>query len=833
MDENEDPSVTAAIVNVVCELGWRRPQDFLPLAPRLFELLVDSGNNWMAIKLIKLFATMTPLEPRLVKKLLPPLTSIIRTTPAMSLLYECINGIIQGGILGGSDAGEDAIAILCVNKLRGMIMVEGDPNLKYVALLAFNQIVLTHPFLVAQQEDVIMNCIDSPDMSIRLRALDLVVGMVSQDNLMSIVGRLMRQLRASSAHAELEADSSGGNSPYHSGDEDAEPRKKKADRSLILPDDYRVDVIRRISKMCSINNYANLVDFDWYINILTQLARSAPVVTVRQNEPSSRDSAPTDATESIGSELRNVAVKVKAIRPNATRAAETIIIDAYRGTTQPSLKARGALRPASWIVGEYASYLGSPEELLDALLHFIKSQTAGPPEILSMLLQAIPKVFAHLSGDENQSWTPERKTMLTLIMARIVYAIEPLGLHPVLEVQERAVEFTELMKLAAEAAAGQEASSSNDEDAPLLLTQAIPSLFAGLHLHSIAAGAQRNVPIPDELDLDAPINSRLGELLRDVGSVGDDTGDVDEIADYYHQKPSVSTVTLSAPAIERLGGGDSGVVESYQNSEDAYLDPDIVARRRAERAERNRDDPFYIAPKTDSGSNTPLDAVIRNENGTDFDVDSIPIMQLDLGRISPAVGSPRKPATPQSRMRIQVEADETLGGSGLSTPRSGEVDVRGKAKKKNAAGALFVDSSNIAQFSLEGPPEGEEAYDVGEDEDEMKKAMKEVEKLRLEMQRANERIHASDEVKQEVVRKKKKTVKSASDEMGQDGETTVVKKKKKRAKQPVGKMADDKVDNQTSGVADVVVKKKKKTTKKKKVEEEFKPEANAAAGSLL
>lgn len=54
MAPDEDPSVTAAIVNVVCELGWRRPNDFLPLAPRLFELLVDGGNNWMAIKLIKL-----------------------------------------------------------------------------------------------------------------------------------------------------------------------------------------------------------------------------------------------------------------------------------------------------------------------------------------------------------------------------------------------------------------------------------------------------------------------------------------------------------------------------------------------------------------------------------------------------------------------------------------------------------------------------------------------------------------------------------------------------------------------------------------------------------
>ncbi len=54
-------AVTAVIVNVICELGWRRPHDFLPLAPRLFELLVDGGNNWMAIKLIKL-VRITMLE---------------------------------------------------------------------------------------------------------------------------------------------------------------------------------------------------------------------------------------------------------------------------------------------------------------------------------------------------------------------------------------------------------------------------------------------------------------------------------------------------------------------------------------------------------------------------------------------------------------------------------------------------------------------------------------------------------------------------------------------------------------------------------------------------
>lgn len=70
------------------------------------------------------------MEPRLIKKLLPPLTNLIRTTPAMSLLYECINGVIQGGILEGADGAREGeeIAALCVNKLRGMIAVEGDPN---------------------------------------------------------------------------------------------------------------------------------------------------------------------------------------------------------------------------------------------------------------------------------------------------------------------------------------------------------------------------------------------------------------------------------------------------------------------------------------------------------------------------------------------------------------------------------------------------------------------------------------------------------------------------------------------------------------------------------
>jgi AP-3 complex subunit delta-1 len=55
----------------------------------------------------------------------------------MSLLYECINGIIQGGILDNSDdaSGSEEVATLCVSKLRGMIMLEGDPNCKVIITL--------------------------------------------------------------------------------------------------------------------------------------------------------------------------------------------------------------------------------------------------------------------------------------------------------------------------------------------------------------------------------------------------------------------------------------------------------------------------------------------------------------------------------------------------------------------------------------------------------------------------------------------------------------------------------------------------------------------------
>lgn len=713
---------------------------------------------------------------------------------------------------------------------------------KYVALLAFNKIVLTHPFLVAQQEDVIMECIDSPDITIRVQALNLVKGMVSSDNLVSIVSRLMRQLKNSTSSGRSTAQRYETNS-----DDDAEaevaidPNEREAEQAPPLPDDYKIDVISRILVMCSQDNYSNLVDFEWYIDILTQLVRMAPVA--RQVDEEMKQGASTtklsagDVSEKIGDELRNVAVKVRAIRPAVVNAAEMILRQSSAETATRQPVASGALRPAAWIVGEYADDLTSAEDTLGYLLQTIPR--AKYPDALATCLQATIKMFTQVTGSDLESWTSERKAKTSLLLARIIHILEPLTLHPNLEVQERAVEFTELLKLTAEAVSGQPASNEEfQQDPPLLLTQAIPSLFNGWELNSVALGAQQNVPLPAGLDLDEPIHPNLGSLLAAADTVTLGTEEEDEFEAYYHRRPSSPTkVSTSEPAINRIADAPEEIATSYQAGEESYLDADIMARRKAERAERNRDDPFYIQEASGrTGTSTPIHNILQTENGPDLDIDSIPIMQLDLGKLESAnTLSQEHPAPrPKPRQRIVVAQDENLAGSGLSTPRNYDSENNSDAftksrVKKLKQSLLQVDSSNIGNLSLEGEPGGKHTNGSGYDadlqkqeEDEMAQAMKEVERLRLEMQRANERIQVAQGVDVEgtVIRKKKKkaTKPKVEGEIEAVEPTAVkVKKKKKKTAVPDAEVGAE-GEGGGNGAADAVVKPKKKKKPKPPVE---------------
>ncbi|KAI4135869.1 MAG: hypothetical protein LQ347_000283 [Umbilicaria vellea] len=831
MDEHEDPSVTAAVINIVCELGWRRPRDFLSLAPRLFDLLVDGGNNWMAIKIIKLFATLTPLEPRLMKKLLSPLSTLIRTTPAMSLLYECINGIVQGGILegtGGVREGEE-IASLCVDKLRGMIIVEGDPNLKYVALLAFNKIVISHPHLVSMHHDVILSCIDDPDISIRFQALDLGASMVNSGNLSAVVDRLIRQLSSAPVlnradHADEERRSFHSVEPAADSD-DEDPAEslrqsgKTPDSIPSLPDGYRITVMRQILSMCSQNTYANIVDFDWYLDVLVRLVRLVPSSTdVPQAHPRvdwenrSAELTGDDISSTIGSELRNVAVRVRTVRVEAVGAADSLI--AINGREQMLRRSgnggQGVLRFAAWIVGEYADSLPDQHNTLTSLLHH--SVLSMSSESICAYLQAVPKVFASITARDYEAWGTERQTLTSLLLARITHFYEPLTKHPNLEVQERSVEFIELMRVAAEAIANH--GEVNDAG-PLLLTRAMPSLFTGMELNPVAPSAQRKVPLPDGLNLDVPFNHDLAQLLQHASEELVPDSEYAEVEWVYHQR-SARKQELGPPRKMTKSVDQTGSL--YQHTaEEALADARLAAKTRAE---RNRDDPFYIAhDESSSGTSTPFHDILKKSNGEDVDIDSIPIMDLDLGDRTPTINESEKEAPNGKSKRVrhfQIVVDENIDvddpasevASATASRTNSVLPRRNKAKRS----VLEVDSSGLVSFSLEDESDSMtdrrfKSETTKAEEEEMEKALREVERVRLELQRASERIAVKD---------------------GTPLDGTIVKKKKQK-KKGVGTAAMPEIgiangersapgtDSVEAGAIVKAAKKKKKKKKEKKV----------------
>ena len=752
----------------------------------------------------------------------------------MSLLYECINGVIQGGILEGTEGAREGeeIASLCVGKLRGMIAVEGDPNrrssyipsqdhanmvaVKYVALLAFNRIVASHPHLVSMHEDVIMGCIDDPDISIRLQALGLGAGMVNSDNLIAVVERLLQQLRNAPVTTEVADDgrrhSIGVEPAADSDGEDPEerlrPTAEPQDDTPALPAEYRVTIIRHILEMCSKDTYANVVDFEWYIDTLVQLVRLVPAADQAGSEFQGDNawdlSQEEDVASAIGWELRNIAVRVSTVRTEAVKAANTLLSVSGNDTMAPG--GQRVLAFAAWVVGEYFNSSALSYAALDSLIH-PKAQTLSPI-VICAYLQAIPKVLISAISHESPIWGPERKTMISLLVARVIHFLEPLTTHPNLEVQERSVEFLELMRVTLQAIASHDVQNP---DGPLLLTRAIPQLFTGFELNPVAPAAQRKVPLPSDLSLDTPVNSDLTGILQRADQ--DFAGDTEaaEFDTFYNQRPIKKAI--SGPAIDSLPSLEPET-SSYQQNDYTLSDSDALVRKRIQRRERNRDDPFYIGnDDASSGTSTPFHNVLRSTNGEDVDVDSIPIMNLDLGDQALVAESSDKDLRKQKRKRpkkVNITKDETIDNeaSGFDETQrapASELASQQRARDKAKKSLLQVDSSGLSSFSLNSSDTPASQLDIERQEAqdmEMAKALAEVERLRLEMQRASERIQATDGTPAEgiLVKKKKKLklkhpvgesqhqdetgVQAGSTQGLQDAEAAPVIKKKKKKRKP-------------------------------------------------
>ncbi|XP_048758475.2 AP-3 complex subunit delta-1-like isoform X2 [Ostrea edulis] len=381
--EDPDQGVQSAAVNVICELARKNPQNYLSLAPLFFKLMTSSTNNWVLIKIIKLFSALTPLEPRLGKKLIEPLTNLIHSTSAMSLLYECINTVIAG------IPNHTASIQLCVQKLR-ILIEDSDQNLKYLGLLAMSKILTTHPKSVQSHKDLILQCLDDKDESIRLRALDLIYGMVSKKNLMEIVKKLMVHMdKAEGTH-------------------------------------YRDELLAKIVEISSQSNYQYITNFEWYVSVLVELTRMEGTRHGRM----------------IASQMLDVAIRVQAIRPFAVSQMALLLENSH--ILANNSQRNGiceVLYAAAWICGEFSQHLQNPREALEAMLK--PKITTLPGHIQSVFVQNILKLFGNtLNAAEESEDQETMKELCQLLTNKLPIFIQSADL----EVQERACCMLQLVK---------------------------------------------------------------------------------------------------------------------------------------------------------------------------------------------------------------------------------------------------------------------------------------------------------------------------------------------------------------------------------------------------
>nr|XP_022908509.1 AP-3 complex subunit delta [Onthophagus taurus] len=454
--EDPDPGVQSAAVNVVCELARKNPKNYLSLAPVFFKLMTTSTNNWMLIKIIKLFGALTPLEPRLGKKLIEPLTNLIHSTSAMSLLYECINTVIAVLISISSGMPNHAASIqLCVQKLR-ILIEDSDQNLKYLGLLAMSKILKTHPKSVQAHKDLILQCLEDKDESIRLRALDLLYGMVSKKNLMEIVKKLM-------VHMD------------------------KAEGTI-----YRDELLSKIILICSQNNYQFIVNFEWYVTVLVELA---------QMEFGSKQG------HVISSQLIDVCVRVPAIRRFAV-AEMSQVLDVYASTNQFTIM-QEVLLAATFLCGEFASELKNPEQTLKAMIKY----KSLPQHIEAVFIQNILKLYAYIMLLME---TSEKYAEIIDLTDEVLITLEEGVKSGEIEVQERACTSVNLLKIIKEEIEIKQKDSNKfildntDSIKPIInkdetLASELIILFSG-ELNPVAPKAQKKVLLPEGLNLDEWIN---------------------------------------------------------------------------------------------------------------------------------------------------------------------------------------------------------------------------------------------------------------------------------------------------------------------------------------
>ncbi|WFD05619.1 AP-3 complex subunit delta [Malassezia vespertilionis] len=602
-----DQSVVTATMNAVCELARRNPAPFVALSPQLFDILTNSSNNWLLIKVIKLFSVLAPVEPRLIRKLQRPLTDIISTTPAMSLLYECIHTAITANMLDGEQG--EQLAQRCIANL-GEFLEDRDQNLRYIALLALAKLVPSHPDLVAGYQDTILASIRHPDMTIRLRALDLVCQLVHRDSMRHIVEALLDAVAQDDAANARSASTALQTVFGTHAAVDANPQGMPALDAVAVAK-FHAQVAENVLELGSAHDYVNVPDMSWYFDILLRMLDMVDAVHAVR----------------VADQLIEVVARTPKLRPAACAHLEEAL------GAQPHHQ---LLRAGAWVCSEYPLYTEKPQHLAQILVQDVCDL---PLSVMDTAIQGAMKLFAYWTASLSDAWDADALAQVHDETASLIARLRALSQHASPQIDQCVQESLQLLLLL------QTDLTTYEKQMPRHMLTPPRRIAAGEEQDAWAEEAAAKTPVesPRALHLLLPLYfTREDEPLQVVPL----EAALDVHAWVVPQSTWAAVLDVVEPAQAKAKAKAQAQKEGACATDSINLDavhaPQHSTYSHAstrDRAAAHRDDPFYLAAKPKKSGRKKHAA-----QNTD-DLDEIPIVQLSMADFIPATPASSSPDT--------------------------------------------------------------------------------------------------------------------------------------------------------------------------------------------
>lgn len=783
--DDEDIAVVSATITVICEISKKNPNIFIAYLPKFFSILGETQNNWLIIRILKLFQSLLKVEPRMKKRILPTIIDLMSKTDATSLVYESISCIVNGGMLSPDSSKDKEIAKECITHLVSFF-VKGDANLRFVGLIALISILKIYPEFMHKVNGVsgyVMSSLEVKDTIVMKKALEVCQFLVTEDNILELIRVLLLQLVPDES-------------------------------SVHIPENLKLEIVFKILQIASKDNYANIPNFNWYVTVLKDVVNMTLLPVDTEGSPNSAPALSKRASDVIarklGTEFKNVATKVPSLRPYLMRKVVFELVTDKRVLQYSPL----LMRDIYWLMGEYVSELGitdddsdeEDEEALNAALgykiqmlntivnSYVDKKLAGPsqfiisdlliklpnPEVQITLIPALVKLYSALVTEYTDNHTQQGKLplqhygQLAYFLFKSVKFLENFEQNGDYEVQERALSWLEFLRISMDAmgvaglpwikkleldeiayykkqvdekvkdnvdsddedddASDSDSDSSSeeteedetdgeeleeersreleenqsqidtetahdlldssDQEIPHLLTSILPSFFRGYTLNPVAASAQKMIALPEDLDLDVPINTPPSYCVID-----DDP-------------------------LDMLYSDDESEDDAQSEKEENTKIDEEVTR---ERLERMKDDPFYITPSDKKGRKQKAQLL---QTPSDKAGSETPSEKNSLVSLDELAKREIKKSKKMKKHKVTVLSEESLGGDVPSHP-SEEGFADSKKKKLNK---LLISSSNLDNFDINSSPveatEGKaDEYDV--DLDALRQQLAEKEKKRL------------------------------------------------------------------------------------------------------